>query len=118
MQPGRFRHSVSIEFPVYETAEGYGPRLVRWDRLATVRAEVMDILPSRSEAVQNGLAQARNQSRVRMLARRDITADMRLIVHGGGDDRILQIVAGPAEIERGAGIEFVCERFTTTGTVT
>ncbi len=114
MQPGRFRHSISVEYPVYETDSGYGPRLVRWDRLTTCRAEVMDILPSRSEAVQNGLAQARNQSRVRMLARRDITGDMRIIVHGE-TDTVLQIVAGPAEIERGSGIEFVCERYTTSG---
>lgn len=114
MQPGRFRHSISIEFPVYESPDGYGQRVVRWDRLDTVRAEVMDILPSRSEAVQNGLVQGRNQSRVRMLARRDITSDMRIIVHGE-TDRVLQIVAGPAGIERGSGIEFVCERYTTSG---
>lgn len=115
MNPGRFRHRVSVEFPVFETTETYGSRLVRWDPLFTGRAEVQDALPSRSEAVLNGLVQGRNQVRIRMLYRADLTSDMRIVVHQQGANRVLQIVGGPAVIENGKGLEMVCEAFGTTG---
>lgn len=77
-------------------------------------AEVQDALPSRSESVRQGLTVARNQTRIRLRWRRDIDSAMRVRLHGDGDDEILQIVGGPAEIEGRKGrIEIVCERYST-----
>ncbi len=78
-------------------------------------AEVQDVMPSRSESVKQGLALARNQSRVRMRWRDDVTSAMRVTVYG--DSAVLyQIVGGPAEISgRKRMLEMVIERYTTAG---
>ena len=74
-------------------------------------AEVQDALPSRSEAVTQGLAVARNQTRIRLRWRDDINSSMRVTVHGDSDT-VYQIVGGPAEIDGRKGmIELVCEKF-------
>lgn len=113
--PGPFMRQVTIEFPVQESEAPYGPRLVRWDTLATFRAEVRDILPSRSEAVRQGLEVARNQSRLRMRWRGDIDSTMRVIVHGDSDV-VYQIVGGPAEVGgRKRMLELVLERYSSSG---
>lgn len=78
-------------------------------------AEVVDALPSRSESVQQGLAQARNQTRIRIRWRSDVDSTMRVTVHGD-TDVIYQIVGGPAESARRKGwLEMVCERYSTAG---
>lgn len=74
-------------------------------------AEVRDILPSRSESVANGVSIQRRPCRVRCLYRDDITSDMRVLI----GDRVLQIVAGPAEMGRRDGLEMVCEEVSTEG---
>lgn len=74
-------------------------------------AEVQDSMPSRSEAVTQGLVVARNQTRIRLRWRNDIDSSMRVTVHGD-TDVIYQIVGGPAEIEgRKQRIEMVCEKY-------
>jgi head-tail adaptor len=74
-------------------------------------AEVQDALPSRSEAVTQGLAVARNQTRLRMRWRDDIDSSMRVTVHKDSGV-IYQIVGGPADIGgRKEHIEMVLERF-------
>lgn len=118
MNAGAMNRKISIEFPVYETEAPYGPRLVRWDPLTTCQAEVQDAMPSRSEAVRQGLAQARNQTRIRIRWRGDVDSTMRIVLHGD-TDTVLQIVGGPAEIGgRKGGLEMVCERYSTTGAAT
>lgn len=115
MRAGRFNRSISIDYPVYETDAGYGSRVTRWDRLCTCDAEVQDVPPSRSEAVRQGLTQARNQTRIRIRWRGDVDSTMRIVLHGGGD-KVLQIVGGPAEIGgRQRMLELVCERYSTSG---
>jgi len=97
----------------------YGTELVTWVPLSTVSgqperywAEVQDALPSRSEAVTQGLVVARNQTRLRMRYRSDITSDMRVTVYGDGVNVVYQIVGGPAAIEgRKERIEMVLEKF-------
>lgn len=91
---------------------------VAWLPLSTVNgvperfwAQVQDALPSRSEAVTQGLAVARNQTRIRMRWRDDIDSSMRITVFGD-TPTVYQIVGGPAEIEgRKERIEMVCERY-------
>lgn len=109
--------------PEYQAPDTtYGTRRVVWVPLVPLAgspaagerfaAQVQDALPSRSESVVQGLAVARNQTRIRMRYRNDITSDMRVIVHGDSDV-VMQIVGGPAAIGgRKDGIEIVCERVT------
>lgn len=118
MRAGNMDRSVSIEFPIFEESAAYGRQLVRWDRLVTCRAQVVEMMPSRSEAVRQGLATARNQTRVRMRYRNDIDSTMRIIVHGGDQDIVYQIVGGPAMLGRQDALEMVCERYSTTGAAT
>lgn len=119
MNAGAMNRRVTVEFPVYETEAGFGPRLVRWDPLCDpFMAEVQDVMPSRSEAVRQGLAQARNQTRIRIRWRGDIDSTMRIVLHGD-TDKVLQIVGGPAEIGgRKVALEMVCELYSTTGAAT
>lgn len=110
-------HYVTIERKVLAQDPTYGSTTHTWAPLESVWAEVQDMLPSRSEAVRSeavrqGLAQARNQTRVRMRYRTDVDASMRII----DGSRVLQIVAGPAEVGgRQAYLEMVCETSSTPG---
>jgi head-tail adaptor len=109
---------ILIEYPSKTPDDIYGTANVVWKPLSTVNgqpekfwAQVQDALPSRSEAVTQGLMAARNQTRIRMRWRNDVDSSMRITVYG--DTTIVyQIVGGPAEIEgRKERIEFVCERY-------
>lgn len=73
-------------------------------------AQVSDVLPSRSEAVKQGLAVARNQTRIRLRYRNDIDSSMRITVHGD-TDVVYQIIGGPAMIGRKEWLEMVCEKY-------
>ncbi|KTW01056.1 hypothetical protein NS355_02385 [Sphingomonas yabuuchiae] len=74
-------------------------------------AEVRDTLPSRGENLSEGLTIAKRPARIRIRYRPGLTARMRFIVDG----RVLQIVAGPAEIGRRYLIEFMAEETTPAG---
>lgn len=99
----------------------YGTEIVTWVPLVpqvgnpTVAerfwANVQDAVPSRSEAVTQGLAMARNQTRIRLRWRSDIDSSMRVTLHGD-TDVVYQIVGGPAEIgNRKERIEMVLEKY-------
>jgi hypothetical protein len=110
--------------PEWQTPDAtYGTERVVWLPLVPLAgspltgerfpAEVQDALPSRSEGVVQGMRVSRQGTRIRMRYRTDITADMRVIVHGDADVTY-QIIGGPAEIGgRKNGIEIVCERVST-----
>lgn len=89
----------------------YGTASVSWLPMATVWAQVQDILPSRAESTANGIEIANRPARVRMRYRDDVTTAHRLSYDG----RTLRIIAGPAELGRRDGVEFVCEELTTSG---
>lgn len=100
----------------------YGTEVIEWVPLVAVpgspvvaerfAANVQDALPSRSESVVQGLAMARNQTRIRIRWRADIDSSMRIILHGD-TDTYYQIVGGPAEIGgRKVALEMMCEKFT------
>lgn len=99
----------------------YGTEIVAWVPLVeqagspTIAerfwAEVQDALPSRAESVTQGLAVARNQTRIRLRYRNDIDSSMRVTVHRD-TDVVMQIVGGPAMVGgRKVLTEIVCERF-------
>jgi SPP1 family predicted phage head-tail adaptor len=82
-----------------------------WVPVVTVRAEVRDVLPSRSERLSEGMTIAARPARIRMRYRTDITSDMR-ILHG---NRVMQITAGPAEIGNREALELMAEDYSTAG---
>lgn len=94
----------------------YGTEVVTWVTYGTARmpAQVQDVLPSKSETLQQGLRQAHRPARVRLRYLAGITSDMRVVLHGSAD-RVLQIIAGPAELGRREGIELMVDEYTTAG---
>ena len=122
MRAGTLNREITIERKEVTQDASYGTEVVAWTPLAVLPgspgvaerfwAEVQDVMPSRSESVQQGLAVARNQTRIRIRWRSDVTSAMRVIVHGD-TDVLYQIVGGPAEIRgRRVMLEMVCERYT------
>lgn len=89
----------------------YGTEVVSWVPLATVWAEVLDVLPSRQQAEQTRaqLQVATQRSRVRYRYRDDVDSTMRCVI--GGINH--HIVSGPAEIGRHELSEVVVERYST-----
>lgn len=89
--------------------------VVSWATLVDCWAEVMDVLPSRSESARDGLQQGRTQTRIRIRYRSGIDSSMRVVVHGDSD-QVYQIVGGPAEIGgRKRYLELLCERYIAQG---
>ena len=124
MQSGRADRLITIEQPRRSVDPTYGTETIVWIPLLaeagspTVAvkffAEIEDFLPSRSEGVTLGLQVARNQTRMRMRWRSDVTGDMRVTVHGltSDQDVLYSIVGGPAQIlGRMAMLEAVLERY-------
>lgn len=112
MRAGALDRRVRIEQRQETNDPVFGTVVVTWAELATVWAEVRDMIPSRGERVAEGLSIARRPCRVRMRWRDDVNSTMRLVMEDG---RTLRIVGGPAELGRAEGIELVCEELTTEG---
>lgn len=121
IQAGKMDRQITIWRKQVTVDPTYGTELVDWVPLVALPgsptiperfwAEIQDALPSRSEAVTQGLLVARNQTRLRMRWRDDIDSSMRVTVHGD-TDQIYQIVGGPADIAGRKGmIEMVLEKF-------
>lgn len=106
---GSLDRRISIEYPVI-TQDAYGAAITSWAMLATVWANVQDMLPSRSEAVTKGLELAKNQTRIRFRYLPAVTSGMRIIIKGASD-RVMQIVGGPSEIGRHEFMEVVAEDY-------
>lgn len=91
----------------------YGTEQTTWVPLGDVYAEVQDVLPSRQQAgrMLEDIAIANRPARVRMRWRADVTSDMRIQI----GTRVLQIIAGPAELGWREGIELMVEEVSTLG---
>lgn len=77
------------------------------------RAEVKDVLPSKSESIDHAMEMGAGMTRIRMRYRTDIDGTMRIVVFGDVD-KTYDIVSGPVEIGgRKDRIEMMCQRFTT-----
>ena len=111
MEIGTLNRRALIERKSITQDATYGTEVVTWTTVATVWCEVQDVLPSKSEAVKNGLVVGTNQSRVRMRYRTDVTSAMRLTITR--DSAVVyQIVSGPAVLGNKEGLELVVERYT------
>jgi len=110
MSSGSMNDLIRVERPIADTSfDGAGSGT--WERVDDVWAEVEDVLPSRGEREAAGFNMAARPARVRMHYRDDITSAMRFVLPG----RIMQIISGPARIERGARIEFMAEDYSVAG---
>lgn len=111
IQAGDLKERVAIMHRVETQDPIYGTSIVSWEPLATVWAQVQDVLPSRSENIADEISLARRPARVRMRYRDDLDSSMRFVVNG----RTLNIIAGPAELGFRAGLEFMAEQLSTQG---
>lgn len=116
-----YNRQITIERKQVAQETQYGTETVVWVPLVALPgsptvaerfyAEIHDTLPSRSEAVTQGLEIARNQTRCRLRWRNDIDSSMRVTVHGESDVQY-SIIGGPAEVGgRKRIIEMVLEKY-------
>lgn len=110
MNIGQLDRRVRFEEKSVSQDPDFGTEIVTWVALATVWANVQDVLPSRSESVLQGLAVAINQTRVRIRWRDDVDSSMRMVIYRP-DPITYSIVGGPAVIGGRRGYcEFMVER--------
>ncbi len=127
MRSGTIDCQISVEQKSITRDPSYNTEIVTWAPLVAAPgspviaerwwAQVQDTLPSRSEAVKQGIATASRQTRVRMRYRNDIDSSMRVTIHQD-TSVVYQIISGPVDVTnegRKRMIEFVCEKFSTTG---
>lgn len=108
-QAGRLNSRISIFGVGVVDDPDYGPQPGQPIVVASrIPAEVQDVLPSKAESVQDGLALAKNRTRIRMRYRTDIDSSMTVTVHGAVE-RTLEIIGGPAILGNRTGIEIMCE---------
>ena len=115
MTPGQLDRRITIQSKTVTQDTDYGTEAITWTTFAArISAQVQDVLPSKSESVQQGMRVATRPARVRIRYRTGITSDMRVIVHSAGEltNRTMQITGGPAEIGRHEWIEMTCEEYT------
>lgn len=122
MKAGMLDREITVMKKTTAVDADYGTETVTWVPLVALpgspvvgerfRANVQDVMPSRSEGVAQGLVVGRLQTRVRMRWRDDVDSSMRILLHVDGADEVFDIVAGPSAIDgRKSMIEFMVERF-------
>lgn len=115
MRSGQLDRRITIERKTTAPDPDYGTDVVTWTVFASrIAAQVQDVLPSKSESAGQGISIAAQPARVRIRYLAGITPDMRIVVHGV-TDRLMQITAGPAELGRREGIEFMAMQYSTQG---
>ncbi len=96
--------------PAYNTPSG------QWVPFAKdVWASVQDFLPSRGERVAIGIDLAMQPKRVRFRWRPGVLSSMRVTQGTDPIEKAIEIVAGPAELGRRDGLEFVAQEISTRG---
>ena len=91
----------------------YGTTVATWNEFAQMWAEVQDVLPSRSESLEDGVSIQNRPARVRVsyFDGLNITSNMRIKI----GERTLRIVSGPAELQKPHGWEMRAEEVSTQG---
>lgn len=112
MRAGTLDRRIEIRQRVTTTDANYGTRVEQgWVLVASVWAEVRDMLPSRAEQIADGIDMAAKPCRVRMRYRDDVTSEMRLRIDGLD----YAIVSGPAMMGRREAMEVMAVRLSTEG---
>jgi head-tail adaptor len=110
MRIGQLNRRIRIERPVADDSlDGAGSG--DWVLVGEAWASVQDALPSRGERLADGINVAARPARVRMRYRTDVTPNMRFVM----GDRVMQIIAGPAELGFRQGLEFMVEDYDPAG---
>lgn len=108
----QLNRKITIEQAVTTRDPDYGSEVIVWMTVASrIWAEAKDVVPSKTEAAKMGLRVATQQTRIRIRNRPGITSDMRITLHGA-EDRIFQIVGGPAEVQERVLLEMLVENYT------
>lgn len=109
MKAGQLDSRISIYGIGIVEDSDYGPQPGQPIVVANrIPAQVQDVLPSKAESVENGLALARNRTRIRIRYQDGIDSSMTVIIHDE-EDRELNIIGGPAILGDYVGIEIMCE---------
>ncbi len=103
---------IRIERKVVARDPQYGTEEVTWAQFASVWAEVRDILPSKAERLADSIQIGRKPARIRIRYLAGLAAEMRIII----DNRIHQIISGPATLGRRNAMEFMVEEHSSQGT--
>lgn len=116
---GQLDTPITIEYPSRTNTPEYGDQPGPWLPLiqevgsptiaVKLLASVQDI--TGSEAVRQGLEIGRDQTKITIRYRPDVTSAMRITVHRQVD-AVYQIVKGPTEIGRRRWTEFIVEKYT------
>jgi len=102
---------IRIERKLVTRDPQYGTEQVTWGQFAYVWAEVKDILPSKAERLADSIQSGRRPARIRIRYLPGLAADMRIII----DNRIHQIISGPATLGRRDAMEFMVEEHSSVG---
>lgn len=97
-----------VEYPVKSKDTVHGSAVTTWTLKAVIWCNIQDVLPSRSEAVKNGLAIGAKQSRLRVRYRTDLDSSMRIVI----DSNIYQIITDFVEVGKKEYSEAMIERYT------
>mgnify|MGYP000296471661 CR=1 FL=1 len=102
---------IRIERKVVARDPHYGTEVVTWTEFACVWAEVKDILPSRAERLADSIHIGRRPARIRIRYLAGLAAHMRVIIN----NRVHQIISGPATIGRREAMEIMVEEHSSEG---
>ena len=111
MRAGDLDRRVTILARTSAQESVYGTDEAAWDPVATVWAQVQDVLPSRADRAAEEITLSHRPARVRMRWRDDVTQANRLEIDGVP----MRIVAGPAMLGRREGLEIMVEQLSTEG---
>jgi SPP1 family predicted phage head-tail adaptor len=102
--------TITFQRPIADTSFD-GPGSGTWEDVATVRANVKDMTVARAERMAEVVSIASRPATVLIRYRDGITADMR-ILYG---DRVMQIVAPPAELGRREALQIMTQDYSSSG---
>lgn len=102
---------IRIERKVVTHDPQYGTEQVNWTEFACVWGEMKDILPSKAERLADSIQIGRRPARIRIRYLAGLATDMRVII----DNRIHQIISGPATMGRREAMEFMVEEHSSAG---
>jgi SPP1 family predicted phage head-tail adaptor len=97
-----------IEYKSVTQDPNYGTEITTWTLKGVYWCNVQDVLPSRSEAIKNGLAVGAKQSRLRLRYRKDLNSAMRVIIDGV----TWQFISDFAELGKKEFLEVMIEKYT------
>ncbi len=120
MRAGQLDRQISIEYKEVSQDPVYGTEIITWQPLFALPgsprvavklwANLVDMPPSRSEAVRQGIAVSATQTKCTLRYRAGITSDMRVVWHGT-TDVTYQIIGGPAIVGRREWLELMLEAY-------